>query len=227
MMSNDRAIVFIDGNNLYHNLLKAIKNSKHAAIINMKPKDLDLFKLSELICQKFNLSRAKTIYYNSIPDIRDGQEVYYAHQKYLSWVASLPSFEVKIRKLQKRSNIELLNERLRLIEKSNLCKNCKPEAIKLLMQSTKYFEPKEKGIDVLIAADMLNNSLKGNCEAFILVSGDADFVPIFDMIKESGKKAFCAALREGFSSEMRAKHKPYLIIDDSIIEKCLKGKIGG
>ena len=224
METIQKAIVFVDGNNLYHNLIKTIRNSIHPAIKIIKPKDFDLLKLSELVCQKFNCSRVKTVYYNSIPDIRDSKEVYYAHQKYLSLVASLTKFEVKVRKLQKKSNEEILADRLKLVEKSNFCQNCRPEAVKLLTQSIKYFEPKEKGIDVMIAVDMLNNILKGNCECCILISGDADFIPIFDLIKENGKKAFSAAFREGYSFEMRARHKPYLIIDETIIEKCLKDK---
>ena len=43
----------------------------------------------------------------------------------------------------------------------------------------------EKGIDVMIAIDMINKTLlEKECECCVLVSGDSDFVPVMDLIKE-------------------------------------------
>ena len=67
-----RAIVFIDGNNLYHNL-KAT---------GIKPSDINLEKLSDFVCRRFKCTRLKTIYYNSIPNIKDSESTYYKHMEW-------------------------------------------------------------------------------------------------------------------------------------------------
>ncbi len=73
-MPSKKAIVFVDGNNLYHCL----------KVMGLRPGKIDFLKLCEVICAKFNVVREKTIYYNSIPSIASGEEKYYAHPKFLS-----------------------------------------------------------------------------------------------------------------------------------------------
>ena len=90
MAEGKLAIVFIDGNNLYHNLRAS----------RIKPSSIDLQKLSQLVCERFKCIYKKTEYYNSIPDIRDGQETYYQHMKFLVQIRSLPISGLKTRKLQ-------------------------------------------------------------------------------------------------------------------------------
>ena len=69
-----RAIVFIDGNNWYHNL-KSILN---------KPGILSFKKLANLIAEHFNLNIKEIRYYNSIPDIELGEKIYYKHMVFLA-----------------------------------------------------------------------------------------------------------------------------------------------
>lgn len=100
-MDSKKAIVFIDGNNFYHN----IKGS------HIKPKEISFLKMSQHVCAHFNCTHEKTFYYNSVPDIRDGEKKYYAHIKFLNEIRKLPKFEVKTRKLQKHSTQEMLQDR--------------------------------------------------------------------------------------------------------------------
>lgn len=81
---------------------------------------------------------------------------------------------------------------------------------------------KGKGIDVMIATDMLFHSIKNNCDYCILVSGDADFIPAFNLIKLVNKKIFSASLYYGYSSEIRKNHRPFLVLKDDILLRCLK-----
>jgi len=85
-----RAIVFVDGNNWYHNLKKMIK----------KPREIKIKKLSEQICNHFNLDLKGIKYYNSIPNIEDGEEVYYKHMVFLANLKR-DGIEVKTRKLRR------------------------------------------------------------------------------------------------------------------------------
>lgn len=45
----------------------------------------------------------------------------------------------------------------------------------------------EKGVDVLIAVDMLTMALRDNYDTAILVSGDGDFVSVIEAVKALGK----------------------------------------
>ena len=62
----EKAVLFIDGNNLYHNL-KAMK---------INPGNIDFQKLVDMVCKHFNLSLKEVRYYNSMPTLRDGKELY-------------------------------------------------------------------------------------------------------------------------------------------------------
>ncbi|MCK4650448.1 NYN domain-containing protein [Candidatus Pacearchaeota archaeon] len=74
MNSRKRAIVFVDGNNWYHNVKSLVK----------KPRGIDFGKLSVLICDRFGLSLVEVRYYNSVPDIDLGEENYYKHMVFLA-----------------------------------------------------------------------------------------------------------------------------------------------
>ncbi len=56
------------------------------------------------------------------------------------------------------------------------------------LQFTEEGKGKQKGVDVLIALDMLRFALKGNYSVAILVSGDGDFADIVRMVKDEGRK---------------------------------------
>jgi len=60
MNSINEVIVFIDGNNLYHNLKK----------INIKPNQLNFKKFVDFICNYFSLNLKEVKYYNSIPQLK-------------------------------------------------------------------------------------------------------------------------------------------------------------
>jgi len=110
------AIILIDGNNLYHNLIE----------MGIKPSHLDFQKLVSYICEHYNFELKKVIYYNSMPDLKDGKLLYYSHLKFIDRLRKLPKFEVKTRKLQVHSTKELLKEKQKLIDSMDLCKVCEP-----------------------------------------------------------------------------------------------------
>ncbi len=177
-MSRRPAIVFIDGNNLYHNLKG----------MQLRPSLLDFHKLSEIVCEHFNCEHKKSRYYNSVPSIEDNQDTYYGHMHFLYEMSKLPDFEVLTRKLQ----------------------NCKGII-------------REKGIDVMMAVDMLNLSvLEKECDHCILISGDADFVPASEIIKHHGKEVISAFIPRGYSWELRKKLDYWTLGKEFLLENCLK-----
>jgi hypothetical protein len=68
------AYVFIDGNNLYHNLRSS----------GIKPGDISLAKLSCYVSDHFNASCLRSIYYNSMPSIELGKEKYFRHMEFIA-----------------------------------------------------------------------------------------------------------------------------------------------
>jgi uncharacterized LabA/DUF88 family protein len=74
MNNGKRAIVFVDGNNWYHNVKSLIK----------KPRGLDFEKVGRVVCERFGLDLKEVRYYNSVPDIELGEENYYKHMVFLA-----------------------------------------------------------------------------------------------------------------------------------------------
>jgi uncharacterized LabA/DUF88 family protein len=74
---------------------------------------------------------------------------------------------------------------------------------------------KSKRIDILIALKLLQTSKL--YEEAILISGDQDFIPIIDYLRnEEGKIITIASFREPLSYEYRASCDKILFLDDYI-----------
>lgn len=212
-MEKQSAIIFIDGNNWYHNVKSVVA----------KPGRVDLSKLAYFICSKLNLELIEIVYYNSIPDIQDGEAIYYQHMSFLSELEK-EGIKVKTRKLQKISNAELKKEREIFIEALDLCASCKPIVKESFLEVIGNYKKKEKGIDVMIAIDMIKQSVIDNrCNKCILISGDADFIPAMQIIKDAGKEAITCCVPYGHSRELRGgKFRYFIIKKRDLIEKCMK-----
>lgn len=206
------AILFVDGNNLYHNV----------RAMGVRPGDIDFGKLTDFICSEFRCNKKEVHYYNSIPDISDGKDKYYSHMKFLDDLKKIKGFVVKTRKLQKQSNEKEINERIRAIDEENFCSKCGPLVEKLCTDCVGRFSKKEKGIDVWIAIDMLNlGVIQNEYDMCLLVSGDADFIPALDIVKSKGKEAASAFVWHGYSYDLRQKHR-YKIIGEKELDGLLR-----
>lgn len=201
----EKAIVFIDGNNLYHN----------AKIMRMVPRPETISKMTEQICNYFKCEFKKAIYYNSIPSIDDGKDIYYNHLKFLDKIKALPKFEVKTRKLQRRSTAEIQAEKKQALCNLGLCETCKPIIENNCIDCVGTIDKKEKGVDMLIGIDMIHLSIIQNeCDCCILVSGDADFIPAMELIQKNGKKVLSAFLTKGYSYDIRQKFEFFIMNRD-------------
>ena len=52
---------------------------------------------------------------------------------------------------------------------------------------------RQKGVDIALAVNMLQNAFRGNYDCAALVSGDADFAPVVSEVKATGKQVICAS----------------------------------
>ena len=208
------AIVFIDGNNFYHNI-----NS-----LGVSPSRVNFYKLAQVICKHFNANFKCAFYYNSVPSIEDGKELYFKHMEFLNKIRKYPNFEVITRKLQRHSNEEKKDEKIKILNELNLCNKCKLIIEKNCMDCLGTIKKKEKGIDVKIAVDMVNLCVfRKECDLCILISGDADFIPAMDLIKESDRDVVSASVQVGYSWRLRKEggHGWFILYRDLIEKKCL------
>lgn len=203
-----KAFIFIDGSNLYHNFKASF----------IKPSEIDLSKMAQLIAKNFNCELKKVIYFNSIPSLEDGKEKYYAHMSFLEDLKKR-GFEVKTRKLQRLSNQERIQIINNEISSLGLCKTCEPIVKSHWKDYMGAISVKEKGIDIMISTDMMMHGLiRKDCNACILVSGDADFIPCMELIKSSGVWVASSSTVKGYSYELRAKF-PWFILDKDWVKK--------
>ncbi|HDL02228.1 MAG TPA: NYN domain-containing protein, partial [Candidatus Pacearchaeota archaeon] len=172
-MTTKKAIVFVDANNWYHNLKYSVK-----------PSNVDICKLGEFLSEKYDFDVLEIRWYASVPDIEDNKLKYLMHMKFLG---HLKKCRVKVvtRKLQKLSGKELKRKRREMVESWDLCEVCTPIVNEAFLDIADN-QKKEKGIDVWVAVDMVKAAIDG-VDVCVLVSGDADFVPAFNLIKEIGK----------------------------------------
>ncbi len=204
-----KAIVFIDANNWYHNVKKWFT-----------PGEIDILKLVDFISKNKNIEISEIRWYASIPNIEDNKLVYMRHMDFLS---NLQKKRVKVitRKLQRLSNKEILKRKNQILENLDLCDSCKP-IVEAEFLDLADIKKKEKGIDVWCAVDIIKYSLMDEkCDTCILISGDADFVPALNLIKEKNKDVLVACVPSGFSKELRDKFE-YFIIKKETLNKCLK-----
>lgn len=211
-MQDKRAIIFIDGNNWYHNS-KQLIDTKH----------IDFLKLSKLICNSLKFELGQIRYYNSIPDISENALKYHQHMEFLR---SLEGQGIKVftRKLQKTSTKEILKEKARVLEILDLCQVCKPLVKQNCLDCIGIISKKEKGIDVKIAVDMVRKCLiEKECDVCVLISGDADFIPAMQTIKDAGKEDITASVIPGYSNELReGKFRYFYLKKQDLNSKCMK-----
>jgi uncharacterized LabA/DUF88 family protein len=206
------AVLFIDGNNLYHNL----------KFMQISPGDLDFKKLVDIISRHFNCEIKEVRYYNSIPNINQGKDTYFSHLKFIDDLKKLPKFTIHTRKLQVHSTKEIIREMKNMIHSIKLCNNCKPLVEDKFFSIIGKTKSKEKGIDVMIAVDLVEYAIKNKAEQIILLSGDTDFIHSMEIAKGHNKEVFSVSTFSGYSKELREKFKFFVLTDNLIKYKCLK-----
>jgi len=179
MVVKKKAIMFVDGNNWYHNVKSVVA----------KPRGIDFRKLADMIAEHFDLEILGIRYYNSVPDIEFSEEVYYKHMVFLAGLKQ-KGLDVNVLKLKK----------MKVGGKSFVV---------------------EKGIDVMIATDMINKTLlEKECECCVLISGDSDFVPVMRLIKGTGKEVLTVSVLRGYARELLQGKFRFWIMKKGDVMKC-------
>lgn len=203
-----KAIIFVDSNNWYHNVKGWFK-----------PGDLDITKISDLVSKEKNLEIIEIRWYTSMPSMEDNPLVYKNQRAFLGYLQK-QGVKIITRKLQRLSTKELKKKRQDLLDSWDLCNTCKPIVEGSFLDIADHNQ-KEKGIDVWIAIDMVKEAINKNLDCAVLISGDADFVPAFNLVKEVKKDVLSVSVPRGYSNELR-QNFPFLVLKREDLNKCVK-----
>ncbi|WP_457639585.1 LabA-like NYN domain-containing protein [Persephonella sp.] len=72
----------------------------------------------------------------------------------------------------------------------------------------------EKGIDILIATDMITLAFRDAYDTAVLVSGDSDFLPVVEKVQELGKRVEIASFKKTSSYELRKISDEFILLDN-------------
>ncbi len=83
--------------------------------------------------------------------------------------------------------------------------------------------PYEKGVDILLATDMITHGFKNNYDTAILVAGDNDFVGAIQAVKDNGKNLEVALFgKERTSLQLRKTADMVITINARFLRGCWK-----
>ncbi len=72
----------------------------------------------------------------------------------------------------------------------------------------------EKGVDVLLATDMISLAFRNAYDTAILVSGDSDYIPVVEEIQQLGKRVENASFKRTSSFELRKICDSFILLDN-------------
>ncbi len=81
---------------------------------------------------------------------------------------------------------------------------------------------REKGVDILLATDMLIGAMSNGYDTTILVSGDGDFAPVLDEIKRTGKQIENAAFSSSRSDALINASDLFIELDCGTLKSCFR-----
>jgi len=144
----------------------------------------------------------------------------------MKFLSDLEKQEIKVivRKLQKNSTKEIKLEKERIINFLDLCSACKPLVKQHCGECIGNIKKKEKGIDVRIAIDIVRKCLiEKECDVCVLISGDSDFIPVMQLIKDAKKEVVTSSVLKEYSRELMGGRFRYLFLNrEDIRSFCLK-----
>ncbi len=150
--------------------------------------------LFAMLSKQFSFELREIYLYDAVKDISKEQTQYAAQQKFHSGIRSLsPKWPIIIK--TRKLRYRKLGKRL---------------------------VPEEKGVDVLLVVDAIKSAMTKGVESIIILSGDADFVPLVEFLKNLKVETVNLHLFAGSSTELRQACDKHILIyftDSSLLLK--------
>jgi len=186
----DRAILFIDGNNWFHGL-------QHAGVTDRAR--LDYRKISEkLIGPRLWIG---TRYYIGQVNQKFNAQLYAQQRSFLAALeATDPRISVHLGRIEPRTASNDAARELRHYL-SQLSAPIAPQVFSdLTALADRHNDATvfvEKAVDVFLAVDLVTMALGDSYDAAYLLSADGDFTPAVQAVRDRGKKVYAASLLPG------------------------------
>ena len=189
-IQQQRAILFIDGNNFYHGMKSLGLSSVN---LNYKKFSQKLILSREWVETRYYIGQVK----------REGDLTRYSKQrKFLAMLNKLDRINYFLGRVESRSSKDVAKKLTRWLDSlsERLDVTVSKQVISQLRgiantESTQYVE---KAVDVMIATDMVSMAYENKYDVAYLLSADGDFTPAVKKAREIGRKVFVASPLPGY-----------------------------
>ena len=149
-------------------------------------------------------------FYDAIKSIRIEPEQYSEQQRFHERLRKeIPQVSIKTRKLRYPN----IDKRVKRAWKDcAFCPKCDKKIDSFLKKAGLRKLSKEKGVDVMLVADMIRGAYQNKCETALLLSGDADFIPAVELVQFLGKEVVNIHCYAGSSGELRNKCDSHVLL---------------
>jgi uncharacterized protein (TIGR00288 family) len=205
------AVLFIDGSNFYHSLKEQRCLPFGAA---------EFQKLFTQLSKKYELK--KVYFYDSLKNSQKDPEGYSKQQSFHERLKKSHNMLV-IRKRKLRYLVNITENQIqKAAEEAGIVDSCRKKLMQFLINLNLIRLTKEKGVDVQLVVDAIEEARSHTLDTVILLSGDADFVPAIQLIKSYGVKTINLHTYYGSSAELRNTCDQHVLIDFSTGEPTLR-----
>lgn len=202
-----KTMIFIDFENFYI----ALKDFCDENNLNYK---IDYKKLSTILineCNQKHLTHEKHSYIKTYvfypePDKKLKESNFYLNE--LNWINMLNDFDY-----------------FEVIKGRHICRptgNLKYEDININDKTTYY--KVEKGTDINLANTVLTKAFNNSFDVAIIISGDSDYIPVLDTLRNLGKIVIICAVENQRIEYLKKHSDSQIFINKEIINNCFKDK---
>ena len=98
-------------------------------------------------------------------------------------------------------------------------KNGRFEDIDIENKNTYYVV--EKGTDINVTAHLLTKAFHGSYDTAIVVSGDTDYIPVYDLVNTIGREIIVVGLEGQNMARFKAHTDKQVILDKAFLDDCI------
>jgi len=232
---NEKVMIFVDGANLNISAIQ-ISNKKYGVDYESLKKNLNEF----LESKGFQLIRP---YYYVADDKRAGLRKFFDRLQFFGYdvrlvdiskpymeyegADSLVNLRVKVgRKMEEEETTNLKYFLKTQFDSQGMNENsmCLNDVVStfdangytLELEDVKLLPvDKHKGVDILIATEMLYFGFCNNYDVAVLCSGDQDFIPMIKAVKDMGKRVYVAAFDHSCAEKMKRIPDGYISLSSN------------
>lgn len=196
----ERVAIFIDGSNFYHALKRRFGNAR-----------IRFDRLAEVLTNRLQGRKlVRVYYYNAAYDqVRDAA-AYRNQQRFFDSLRRTPYLSLTLGRLERRS----------IDDYGDLSSDKRSEIERILGRRLPEHTYVEKGVDVQLVVDMVKFAVADTYDVAILISGDGDFAPAVEFVKQQGKHVELGRVEGWPCNQLRDVCDVEVAIDEELLRDC-------